>query len=199
MNDPTMLAPGSILLGKYIVGKVIGKGGFGVTYLAYDASAGRKAAIKEFFPYGVALRAAGTSTVTVSSMDNANAFKLGAEKFYDEAKLVSRFNGNPNIVGVYEFFYENDTVYFAMEYLQGHTLKEHINTNGTISAPQALFIAQNVANALMAAHSSSVLHSRVLRLLSSIRKRESRVLGRIFILLEQRCILRLREIFPKTP
>lgn len=158
VNDPTMLAPGSILLGKYIVGKVIGKGGFGVTYLAYDASAGRKAAIKEFFPYGVALRAAGTSTVTVSSMDNANAFKLGAEKFYDEAKLVSRFNGNPNIVGVYEFFYENDTVYFAMEYLQGHTLKEHINTNGTISAPQALFIAQNVANALMAAHSSSVLH-----------------------------------------
>lgn len=158
VNDPTMLTPGSILLGKYIVGKVIGKGGFGVTYLAYDASAGRKAAIKEFFPYGVALRAAGTSTVTVSSMDNANAFKLGAEKFYDEAKLVSRFNGNPNIVGVYEFFYENDTVYFAMEYLQGHTLKEHINTNGTISAPQALFIAQNVANALMAAHSSSVLH-----------------------------------------
>lgn len=158
VNDPTMLAPGSILLGKYIVGKVIGKGGFGVTYLAYDASAGRKAAIKEFFPYGVALRAAGTSTVTVSSMDNANAFKLGAEKFYDEAKLVSRFNGNPNIVGVYEFFYENDTVYFAMEYLQGHTLKEHINTNGTISVPQALFIAQNVANALMAAHSSSVLH-----------------------------------------
>ena len=158
VNDPTMLTPGSILLGKYIVGKVIGKGGFGVTYLAYDASVGRKAAIKEFFPYGVALRAAGTSMVTVSSMDNANAFKLGAEKFYDEAKLVSRFNGNPNIVGVYEFFYENDTVYFAMEYLQGHTLKEHINTNGTISAPQALFIAQNVANALMAAHSSSVLH-----------------------------------------
>lgn len=48
VNDPTMLAPGSILLGKYIVGKVIGKGGFGVTYLAYDASAGRKAAIRNF-------------------------------------------------------------------------------------------------------------------------------------------------------
>ena len=158
VSDPTMLAPGSVLLGKYIVGKVIGKGGFGVTYLAYDASAGRKAAIKEFFPYGVALRATGTPTVSVSSMDNANAFKLGAEKFYDEAKLVSRFNGNPNIVGVYEFFYENDTVYFAMEYLKGHTLKDHINEHGVISAPQALFIAQNVANALMAAHSSSVLH-----------------------------------------
>lgn len=158
MNDPTMLAPGSVLLGKYIVGKVMGKGGFGVTYLAYDVTAGRKVAIKEFFPYGVALRATGTTTVSVASMDNAEAFKLGAEKFYNEAKLVAKFNGNPNIVGVYEFFYENDTVYFAMEYLEGHTLKEHVQMNGTLNAPQALFIAENVANALMAAHSSNVLH-----------------------------------------
>lgn len=157
-GDPTVLAPGSVLLGKYIVGKVIGKGGFGVTYLAYDFTLGKKVAIKEFFPYGVALRAAGTTTVAVSSMDNAEAFKLGAEKFYNEAKLVSKFNGNPNIVGVYEFFYENDTVYFAMEYLKGHTLKEHIQKHGPLSAAQALFVAQNVANALMAAHSSSVLH-----------------------------------------
>ncbi len=157
-NDPTMLAPGSILLGKYIVGKVIGKGGFGVTYLAYDTPLNRKVAIKEYFPYGVALRSSGSPTVTVSNMENANAFKLGAEKFYDEAKLVSKFNGNPNIVGVYEFFYENDTVYFTMEYLEGHTLKSHIDEFGTLSAPQALFIAQSVSNALMAAHSSSVLH-----------------------------------------
>lgn len=158
MSDPTMLTPGSVLLGKYIVGRVMGKGGFGVTYLAYDVSAGRKVAIKEFFPYGIALRAAGTATVSVASMDNAEAFKLGAEKFYNEAKLVAKFNGNPNIVGVYEFFYENDTVYFAMEYLKGHTLKEHIQEYGTLTAPQALFIIQNVSNALMAAHSSSVLH-----------------------------------------
>ncbi|MDE7231292.1 MAG: protein kinase [Oscillospiraceae bacterium] len=158
MNDPTMLAPGSVLLGKYIVGRIMGKGGFGVTYLAYDVTMGRKVAIKEFFPYGVALRATGTTTVSVSSMDNADAFKLGAEKFYNEAKLVAKFNGNPNIVGVYEFFYENDTVYFAMEYLKGHTLKEHIQEHGPLNASQALFIAQNVSNALMAAHSSNVLH-----------------------------------------
>ena len=158
MSDPTMLTPGSILLGKYIVGKVMGKGGFGVTYLAYDVTANRKVAIKEFFPYGIALRAAGSATVTVTNEENANAFKIGAEKFYNEAKLVSKFNGNPNIVGVYEFFYENDTVYFAMEYLKGHTLKEHIDKNGPLSPGQALFIAQSVANALMAAHSSNVLH-----------------------------------------
>lgn len=157
-SDPTMLRPGNILLGKYIVGKVMGKGGFGVTYLAYDVTMGRKVAIKEFFPYGVALRAPGTTTVSVASMDNADAFKLGAEKFYNEAQLVSRFNGNPNIVGVYEFFYENDTVYFAMEYLKGHTLKEHIEQTGPLTSEQGLFVMQNVANALMAAHSSNVLH-----------------------------------------
>ena len=161
VSDPTMLKPGSILLGKYIIGKVIGKGGFGVTYLAYDNSTGKKAAIKEYFPYGMALRSAGVTAVSVANMTNADAFKLGAEKFYDEAKLVSRFNGNPNIVGVYEFFYENNTVYFVMEYIQGHTLKEHINSTGKLNAAQALFLIQNVSNALMAAHSSAVLHRDV--------------------------------------
>ncbi len=158
VTDPSMLKPGSVLLGKYIVGKVIGKGGFGVTYVAYDVTANKKAAIKEFFPYGVALRAPGTATVSVASMDNAEAFKMGAERFYNEAKLVSKFNGNPNIVGVHEFFYENDTVYFAMEYLKGHTLKEHIQEHGVLTPAQALFIFQNVSNALMAAHSLNVLH-----------------------------------------
>lgn len=156
--DPTMLAPGSVLLGKYIVGKVMGKGGFGITYLAYDVTMARKVAIKEFFPYGVALRAADTATVSVSSMKDADVFRVGAEKFYNEARLVSKFNGNPNIVGVYEFFYENDTVYFTMEYLKGHTLKDHVQQHGLLSAAQALFIAQNISNALMVAHSSSVMH-----------------------------------------
>ncbi len=161
VSDPTMLRPGSVLLGKYIIGKMIGKGGFGVTYLAYDNSSGKKVAIKEYFPYGVALRGAGNAAVSVANMENADAFKMGAEKFYDEAKLVSRFNGNPNIVGVYEFFYENNTVYFVMEYLQGHTLKDHINSTGTLTAAQALFLIRNVSDALMAAHSSSVLHRDV--------------------------------------
>lgn len=157
-GDPTMLKPGNVLLGKYVVGRVIGKGGFGVTYVAYDVTTQKKVAIKEYFPYGVALRAPGTTTVSVSSMDNAEAFRMGAEKFYNEAKMVSRFNGNPNIVGVHEFFYENDTVYFAMEYLQGHTLKEHIKIHGVLPSAQALFIMNNVSNALMAAHSANVLH-----------------------------------------
>lgn len=157
-SDPTLLAPGTVLFDKYVIGNVIGKGGFGVTYLALDTTSEKKVAIKEYFPYTMARRAAGNTTVTVSSEENTEAFELGAEKFYEEAKLVSRFNGNPNIVEVYEYFYENDTVYLAMEYLYGQTLKEYIRDKGILTAPQALHVAKSVASALVVAHKASVLH-----------------------------------------
>ena len=156
--DPTMLAPGSVLLNRYVIGRVIGKGGFGITYLAYDALVGKKIAVKEYFPYGIAQRTTGSTDVSVTSEDNTEPFKLGAEKFYNEARLVTRFNGNPNIVSVYDCFYENGTVYIAMEYLRGRTLKEYIRENGVLKAPQALFIAKNICSALVVSHSASVLH-----------------------------------------
>lgn len=158
VEDPTLLAPGSVLLGKYVIGTVIGKGGFGVTYLAFDTVSEKKVAIKEYFPYVAARRVVGSPIVTVSSEDSKETFEAGAEKFYEEAKLVSRFNGNPNIVEVYEYFYENDTVYLAMEYLHGQTLKEYIRDSGILTAPQALYIAKSMGNALAAAHKASVLH-----------------------------------------
>ena len=158
VDDLTNLPPGNILIGKYIVGKVMGKGGFGITYMAYDVNEEKKVAVKEFFPYGVAVRTTGYTTVSVTSADKADIFKLGSEKFYNEAKLVSKFSGNPNIVNVYGFFYENNTVYFSMEYLKGHTLKDHIQEYGLLNASQAVFIIQCMANALAAAHDLSVLH-----------------------------------------
>lgn len=156
--DPSLLVPGSVLMNRYVIGQIIGKGGFGITYLAYDALVCRKIAIKEYFPYGLAQRAIGSSEVSVTSADNVEPFRLGAEKFYNEAKLVMRFNGNPNIVGVYDSFYENNTAYMAMEYLSGCTLKEYIRKHGILSAPQALYAATNIANALVVAHSASILH-----------------------------------------
>lgn len=159
--DPAMLTPGSVLLNRYVIGRVIGKGGFGITYLAFDALVGRKIAVKEYFPYGVAQRTAASTEVAVTSADSAEAFRLGAEKFYNEAKLVEKFNGNPNIVGVYDCFYENGTVYIAMEYLRGQTLKEYIRDYGILKAPKALFVAKNICGALVVAHSANVLHRDV--------------------------------------
>lgn len=153
-----VLAAGSVLLGKYIVGKVIGKGGFGITYLAYDIKNEKKVAIKEYYPSALAARGGDGCTVVMTDSEEAAVFKNGIEKFYEEASLVSRFNGNPAIVSVYEFFYENDTAYFVMELLDGCTLKSYIAKYGVLSPEEALFIADNVSGALIIAHSINVLH-----------------------------------------
>ena len=156
--DPAVLPCGSKLQERYIVGRVIGKGGFGITYLAYDTKLERRVAIKEFYPYGLAVRNPGDPVVTVSDEAAAEVFKKGAGKFYNEARLIARFNGNPGIVGVYDFFYENATVYFTMEYLSGQTLRNYIAGHGVLSEGQAVFLAEKVSMALMTVHSANVLH-----------------------------------------
>ena len=156
--DTSLLAPGTVLINRYVIGRTIGKGGFGVTYLAYDALVGKKIAIKEYFPRQSAQRTAGSAEVSVASAESEEAFRKGAEKFYNEARLVSRFNGNPNIVGIYDSFYENSTAYMAMEYLEGCTLKDYIREHGVLSASKALFAAKSIVGALIVSHSANVLH-----------------------------------------
>ena len=157
-GDPMTLSPGSILEGRYAVGRVIGKGGFGMTYLAYDMKLECKVAVKEYYPRGLAMRSPGSTFVSVSDAESEVTFKEGAGKFYDEARLVAKFNGNPNIVSVYDFFYGNDTVYFTMGYLDGMTLKSYLKEYGALSLAQAVYVAESVSSALMAAHSMNVLH-----------------------------------------
>ncbi len=158
-NTQNLLRPGSILLGKYIVGKAIGVGGFGATYLGYDVRSERKIAIKEYFPQAIVHRESDSLTVGISSSNNNEAMESGKAKFYEEAKLVSRFNGNQNIVSVYEFFYENNTAYFAMEYLSGTDLKHYIkDKGGKITQGEAITVLNNVSSALMIAHTAGVLH-----------------------------------------
>lgn len=156
-QDPVALVPGSILNQRYMIGGVIGKGGFGITYLAYDIKLDARVAVKEYYPMGLALRNPGNTLVTVSSRETEKSFRTGAEKFYNEAKMVAKFNGNPNIVSVHDFFYENDTVYFIMGYLQGQTLKSYLN-NKKITEGQAVNIFDQISNALLAAHGMNILH-----------------------------------------
>ena len=157
-KELAILPPGSALMGKYIIGKVIGKGGFGITYLAYDITAGKKVALKEYYPISYSARADDGCTVAVSRSEDSNLYYNGMKKFYDEASLVSKFNGNPNIVSVHEFFYENGTAYFVMELLRGYSLKAYIEKHGCLTPEQALYVADRVSNALMVAHSSNTLH-----------------------------------------
>lgn len=154
-----VLAPGTVLMGKYVVGKVLGKGGFGVTYLAYDLKRECKAAIKEYMPDALAYRIPGNTIISTYEGDKAENFRLGAEKFYEEAKTVSRFNGHPNIINVQEFFYENNTAYFVMEYIEGVDLKTYaVQKGGTLSEEECIRLLTPVMDALIVVHSVGVLH-----------------------------------------
>lgn len=154
-----ILPVGTVLKKRYCIGEVLGKGGFGVTYKAFDTVDSKIVAVKEYYPSGLVHRDTGTTQISVSSKQYEDNFKVGADKFFEEAKMVSRFNGNPNIVNVYEFFYENGTVYFAMEYLDGVDLKHYVKERGgKLPQENVLYIADIITDALLIAHSMNVLH-----------------------------------------
>ena len=153
------LPAGTILLGKYAVGRMLGKGGFGVTYLAFDLTRAERVAIKEYMPDALSYRMPGTTLISTYLGEKEQNFHLGAEKFYEEARTLSRFSGNPNIIRVQEFFYENNTAYFVMEYIQGADLKTCVAQNGgKLSERAVLSILWPLLGALEAVHAQGILH-----------------------------------------
>ncbi len=156
---PTALSEGTILAGRYVVGRVLGKGGFGITYLCYDAKEDKKVAVKEYLPDSLSHRNTGETIVSTYGGESEEHFKKGAQNFFEEARLVSKFNGNPNIISVYEFFYENNTTYFVMEFLDGVDLKTYMkNVGRNMTEEEAFFVATNICDALTIVHSLDVLH-----------------------------------------
>ena len=156
-GDMSLLPRGTRLCGRYIIGGAIGRGGFGVTYLAYDTTDRKTVAVKEYFPSMLAMRSR-ERYVIPNNEKSAEQFNIGAEKFFDEAKLVRQFNGNPNIVSIYECFYENNTAYYIMEYLDGITLEKYAEKYGALNSEQAAYIADKLTMALIVLHSGKVLH-----------------------------------------
>lgn len=157
------LPPRTMLAGKYLLGKGLGHGGFGITYLAYDTVLKRKLAIKEYLPQDCATRAAGQrDVVPFSGEEKTQQFVYGVDKFLEEARTLAQFDGHPNIVGVRDFFKENNTAYLVMNYLSGETLKEYLRRHDrALSYQQALSIMLPVLDALRTVHASGVLHRDV--------------------------------------
>ena len=153
------LPVGMLLHDKYYIGKTLGRGGFGITYLAYNKSELQIAALKEYFPDSLSYRAPDAVTVSNYSGDKETHYKSGVERFYNEAKILSRFNGNDHIVNVTDFFYANNTAYYVMEYVNGVDLKKYIAMRGgRLPYDEALDILVPVTYALIIVHSIDVLH-----------------------------------------
>ena len=158
---PVALRAGTVLNGRYIVGRVLGQGGFGITYLALDTQLNAKVAIKEFMPGEIATRTDGT-TVSVMMDTKSEEFAYGAERFQEEARTLAKFIGNPNIAAVTSYFDENDTSYFVMDYIEGISFKTYIaNHGGKISVEETLNVMIPVLRALTAVHAEGFIHRDV--------------------------------------
>ena len=150
---------GTILNGRYLTGRVLGVGGFGVTYLAFDMTLEINVAIKEFLPSGIALRDSDRYTMTVSSPEEQPKFDTGATKFLDEARLLAKLRDVPNIVTVQDYFRENNTAYFVMEYIEGVDLMKYTqNKGGKLSFNEALYLILPVIDSLAHVHAHNLLH-----------------------------------------
>jgi len=158
-ESPLYLPPRTVLEKKYLVGRVLGQGGFGITYLAWDINLNVKLAIKEYFPQELASRAAGHSQVSAYSGSMGSQYDYGLDKFLQEARTLAQFEGHPNIVSVRDFFKANGTAYFVMSYVEGITVKEHLaNAGGVLPVDQARGILMPVMDALKEVHSVNILH-----------------------------------------
>ena len=158
-ESPLYLAPGSILNKKYIVGRVLGAGGFGITYLAWDKVLDIKLCIKEFLPRDFAVRSLNLAEISIYTGEAQKHFQYGLEKFFEEGRALATFVNHPGIVSVRDYFKENNTAYLVMLYLEGRTLKEYLEErDGKIDYDTALKIMMPVMDVLKEFHKIDMLH-----------------------------------------
>ena len=152
------LQPGTLLQdGRYLVGRVLGQGGFGITYLGMDTRLNRKVAIKEYFPTECANRISSiTPEITVSTAD-AEFLREGQRRFLQEAQLLSQFEDTPGIVPIHDFFEENGTAYIVMKFLEGQNMKKTIE-QGRISADAAFKLFAPIFDVLEKMHRANIIH-----------------------------------------
>ncbi len=158
---PKYLSPGTILRERYVLGKVIGEGSFGITYIGWDKLLEIQVAVKEYFPVEHVNRSLipGNNTeVHVFEGEEKEEYEKQLEKYLDEAKRLSRFNHLQGVVSVCDFFHENNTAYIVMEYVNGISVKKYVETNGRMDGKQVLQLMAPVMDSLLEIHETGLIH-----------------------------------------
>ncbi len=156
--DPLALEAGTELSdGRYAIERVLGRGGFGITYLANDHNLERNVAIKEFFMAGSSR--AGTTVRVPEPMKPQAQERM--DRIRDEAKVLGRFR-HPGIVTVHEYFEENESIYVVMELLDGTSLRKVIDgAGGPLPEQEVVRYGRDIATSLAAVHDQQLLHRDV--------------------------------------
>ena len=153
------ITPGKLLHERYEMGTVIGAGGFGITYHAWDTYQNIPVAIKEYYPVGTAQRADNTLSIRTCEQDKEKDYEKAIESFLNEGRSLMEFNNEPGIVHVHDFFEENNTAYIIMEYLEGNNLSEFLRQHDNyVPDDFALKVMMSLIRALEAIHSKGMIH-----------------------------------------
>ena len=152
------LAKGSLLQnGTFRIEKVLGQGGFGITYLATQEILERKVCIKEFFMRDFCSRSESDSSVTLGTSANKELMERYLAKFVKEARTISQLE-HPNIIHIHDIFKENGTAYYVMDYIEGESLSNLVKRRGALPEEEAVTYIRAVAEALKYVHARSINH-----------------------------------------
>ena len=143
--------------GKYKIISMLGRGGFGITYLAEQTMLDGKVAIKEFFFKEYCNRDEETSHVTIPTEGNREIVERFKAKFIKEARTIFKLN-HPNIVRIFDIFEENGTAYYVMDYIEGESLNEMVKRRGAIPDAEAIGYIKEVGSALTYIHGKNINH-----------------------------------------
>ena len=152
------LDPGTVVGGKYIVGRVLSYGGHTVSYLGMDAEKNRKVIVKEYLPSDFSTRSEGEKEVTIYSGDGQEQFEQGLTNFLNEANRIQRLQGVEGIAKVYDCIAENETGYVISEYVEGKTLKEILEGGKKYSVREAARFIRELLKGLEKVHHMDIVH-----------------------------------------
>ena len=157
-RKPYWLDGGTMLKERYRIEDVVEEGGFGIVYLGWDVILRTKVAVKEYFPRELAGRDKGAREVSVYEGRYKQIFGYGLEKFLSEARTLASFNSMTGIIWVKDFFYENNTAYIIMEYVEGINVKEYVRQNGEMKPAKVLEVMRPILLSLEKIHKLGVIH-----------------------------------------
>ncbi|WP_455949901.1 protein kinase domain-containing protein [Eubacterium sp.] len=149
----------TLLNNRYLTGRVLGKGGFGITYLAQDIETGKLCCVKEYMPSEYSRREENSSRLVPIESKYSQIFEHGKRRFIDEAMTLLKLYDNKTVVDIYDYFEQNNTGYFVMEYLNGVSMKKMTSLyNGRLPLQIANKILDVIGVALIDIHSKKMLH-----------------------------------------
>ena len=156
MTDYIHALPSGYRIEEYELVRVLGSGGFGITYLGYDHHLDKAVAIKEYLPNDLAVRADNQSVLPKSTQDKAD-YEWGLARFLNEAQTLARFD-HRHIIKIHRFFRAHGTGYSVMEYAEGETLSEVLQRKGTLTESELKQLLLPILDGLETVHEADFLH-----------------------------------------